>query len=82
MTVTQHDLLVDPFKTIFAINCRVEDATLHCGALYVDPGNPFRVIRLADSSATLDVCLPEDLVDQPTAVTGWAIQLPIKPRNE
>jgi hypothetical protein len=33
MTVTQHDLLVNPFKTIFAVNCRVEGTTLHCGAL-------------------------------------------------
>jgi hypothetical protein len=66
MTVTQHDLLVNPFKTIFAVNCRVEGTTLHCGALYVDPRNPFHIIRLADNSATLDVSLPEELIDQPT----------------
>lgn len=77
MPTPEHDLLIDPFKTIYAVNCRVEGATLHCGALLVEPQNPFKIIRLADTSATLDVTLPDELVDQPTLRKGWDVTLPI-----
>ena len=74
----EHDLLTDPFQSVYAVNCRVEGTTLHCGALYVEPRNPFQLIRLADNRASVDVQLPEDLIDQPTAQYGWDLQLPIK----
>ena len=77
MQTPEHAMLQDPFKTVYAINCHVEDTTLHCGALYVEPRNPFQVIRLSDNSASLDVVLPEELVDQPTLRKGWDVELTI-----
>lgn len=76
-TSPEHDLLTDPFNSVYAVNCRVEGTTLHCGALYVEPRNPFKLIRLADSRASVDVELPEDLIDQPTLRKGWEVKLKI-----
>lgn len=78
----EHDLLTDPFNSIYAVNCKVEGTTLHCGAIYVEPRNPFHLIRLSDKSASLDVTLPEELVNQPTLCKGWDIELPIKQAHE
>jgi hypothetical protein len=78
----EHDLLIDPLRTVFAVNCKVEGATLHCGALYVEPRVPFQVIRLSDNAASIDVSLPDELVNQPTVTTGWSVQLPIKVIHE
>jgi hypothetical protein len=80
--MSKHELLIDPFKTIYAVNCKVEGTTLHCGAIYVEPRNPFQVIRLSDNSASLDLTLPEELIDQPTLRKGWDITLPIKQTHE
>lgn len=80
--MSQHDLLIDPFRTVYAVNCKVEGTTLHCGALYVEPQNPFQLIRLADNAAKIDVSLPDELLNQPTPTTGWAVQLPIQAIHE
>lgn len=72
-----HDILIDPANTVFAVNCRVEDSTLHCGALYLEPLNPFKLIRLSHAGASLDVQLPEELLNQPTPTRVWSITLPI-----
>lgn len=77
-----HDLLVDPFRAIFAINCKINGPTLHCGAIYVDPRNPFSIIRLSDSTANIDVSLPDELVNQPVPKTGWNVELPITETHE
>lgn len=72
-----HDLLSDPFGSIYAVACTTpEDGTLHCGALYVEPGNPFTVIRLADNAAMLDVTLPPECVNNGSAITAWDVDLP------
>lgn len=78
----EHELLKDPFGAIYAVNCKVEGTTLHCGAIYVEPQNPFELIRLSDNSASLDVTLPAELVNQPTLKKGWDIQLPINAIHE
>lgn len=72
-----HDLLIDPINTVFAVNCRVEGSTLHCGALYLEPLVQHHRIRLAYDGATIEVELPPELVNQSTPYKGWAIQLRI-----
>lgn len=73
----EYDLLIDPANTVFAVNCRVEDSTLHCGALYLEPAIPFKLTRLAYNEAIVDVHLPEELLNQPTPTRAWNIALPI-----
>lgn len=74
-----HDLLVEPEQSIvYAVNCRVEGSTLHCGALYIEPLVQSQSIRLAYGSASMEVELPSELVDQPTAYCGWQIALPVR----
>ena len=75
-----HDLLIDPINTVFAINCRIEDSTLHCGALYLEPLIQSQSIRLAYGEASIQVELPFELVNQPDAFRAWQVELPI--RNE
>lgn len=70
-----YDLLIDPVCTVFAVNCRVEGSTLHCGALYLDPLVPYKSIRLAYAGATLDVQLPLDLLNQPAPYRAWNVEL-------
>lgn len=70
-----HDLLIDPVCTVFAVNCRVEGSTLHCGALYLEPLIPYKSIRLAYAGATLDVQLPLDLLNQPAPYRAWNVEL-------
>lgn len=78
----EHELLTDAFNSIYAVNCRVEGTTLHCGALYVEPRNPFQVIRLSDNHASLDVELPPELVDQPDGIRAWNLELNIKTHEQ
>lgn len=72
------DLLVDPAHTVYAVNCRVEGAALHCGALYVEPQIPFQLIRLTHKSASIDIELPEELRDLPTPARAWEVALRIQ----
>ena len=72
-----YDLLVDPFNTVFAIDCEIRNNTLHCGALYVSPQVPFDFIRLAGSGASIDVVLPAQLRDQAQTLTLVEAQLPL-----
>jgi hypothetical protein len=75
--MTQHDILIDPAHTVYAVNCKVEGSTLHCGALYVEPLNPFQIIRLSHNGANLDVQLPDEALNQPVPTRAWSIALPI-----
>lgn len=71
-----HDLLTDPFGSIYAVNCTIpEDGVLRCGALYIEPENPFPVIRLSHNSVTLDVSLPPECVNNSSAITAWDVTL-------
>jgi hypothetical protein len=72
-----HDLLLDPINTVFAINCKEEGATLHCGALYLEPLVQSSSITLAYKDAKLQVELPPELVNQTTPFRAWSVELPI-----
>lgn len=72
-----HDLLRDPAHTIYAVHCTPEPGFLHCGALHVEPNNPFTLIRLADSHAIFDVELPPELVGSKQAISAWNLSLPL-----
>lgn len=74
----QHDLLIDPLNTVFAVNCREEDSTLHCGALYLEPLVQSQFIRLAYGPASIEVQLPAELVGQNQPFKGWDIQLRLR----
>lgn len=76
----QHDLLLDPINTVFAVNCRIEGTTLLCGALYLEPLVQSHLIRLAYGDASLEVEIPTELVNQTTPYRAWQVALPI--RNE
>ena len=72
-----HDLLIDPINTVFAINCRIEDSKLHCGALYLEPLIQSQSIRLAYGAASMQVELPAELLHQPAPHVAWEVELPV-----
>lgn len=74
----QHDVLIDPINTVFAVNCRVEDSTLHCGALYLEPLVQSQHIRLAYGDARFEVELPTELINQPHPYRAWQVALPLR----
>jgi len=74
----QHDILIDPINTVFAVDCRIEGSTLHCGALYLEPLVQSQFIRLAYADATVEIELPPELVNQPTPFRAWQVALPIR----
>lgn len=73
----QYDLLTDALHTVFAVNCRVEGTTLHCGALYLEPLIPSQGIRLADETASLQVELPAEVLNQAVPHRAWSVTLPL-----
>lgn len=74
----QHDILIDPINTVFAVNCVVEGSTLHCGALYLEPLVQSQFIRLAYGDASVEIEIPTELVNQPTPYRAWQVTLPIR----
>lgn len=74
----QHDILIDPINTVFAVNCVVEGSTLHCGALYLEPLVQSQFIRLAYGDASLEVEIPPELVNQTTPYRAWQVALPLR----
>jgi len=74
----EHDLLIDGVCSVFAVNCRVEGSTLHCGALYLEPLIQSQSIRLAYGDATIEIELPPELLNQPSPQRAWEIELPIR----
>ena len=74
----QHDILIDPINTVFAVNCVVEGSTLHCGALYLEPLVQSQFIRLAYGDASLEVEIPPELVNQSTPYRAWQVALPLR----
>ena len=73
-----HDLLIDPINTVFAVNCQEEGATLHCGAIYLEPLVQSSTITLAYKTAKIEVELPLELINQTMPFRAWSIDLPIK----
>ena len=74
----EHDLLIDLNCSVFAVNCRVEGSTLHCGALYLEPLIQSQSIRLAYGDATIEIEIPPELLNQPSPQRAWEIELPIR----
>ncbi len=72
-----HDLLLDAINSVFAVNCRVEGTTLHCGALYLDPLIQSQHIRLAYEDANVQIELPLELLNQSAPFRAWSVELPI-----
>lgn len=74
-----YDLLVEPESTsVYAVNCRVEGSTLHCGALYLEPLVQSHLIRLAYGDASIEVVIPEELLNQASPFRAWQVALPIR----
>lgn len=71
----QHDILIDPINTVFAVNCSVEDSALHCGALYLEPLVQSHRIRLAYGDARYEIELPPELVNQSVPFKSWDVDL-------
>ena len=75
-----HDLLIDRFATVFAVNCEFdeEEEAITIGALYLEPDQRFSKITLTDRSATIEIELPPELLEVQAAQKAWNIQLPAK----
>lgn len=72
-----YDLLTDDANTVYAVNCRVENSTIVCGALYLEPLIRTQAIRLAYGTANVEIELPLELVNQTIPFCAWQIELPI-----
>lgn len=78
--MTNHDLLVDRFATVFAVNCEFdeEEEIMTIGALYLEADLRFSNITLTDRSATIEIELPPELLEVQASQKAWNIQLPAK----
>ncbi len=78
--MSNHDLLIDRFATIFAVNCEFdeEDETLTIGALYLEPEQQYSNIRITDRDVNIEIELPKELLEVQAAQKAWNIQLPAK----
>ena len=78
--MSNHDLLIDRFATIFAVNCEFdeEDETLTIGALYLEPEQQYSNIRITDRNANIEIELPKELLKVQAAQKAWNIQLHAK----
>jgi len=78
--MSNHDLLIDRFATVFAVNCdfNEDESTLTIGALYLEPSLSFSNIRISDRTANIEIEIPEDLLNVSQAQKAWNIQLPAK----
>lgn len=72
-----YDLLHDPIRTVFAVDCTRVGDLLTCGAIFLEPLIQSRVLVLECDTARLLVELPPNLLNQPKAFAGWAVELPI-----
>ena len=78
--MSSHDLLIDRFATVFAVNCEFdeEEEVLQIGALYLGPEQHFRKLRVTDRTLNIEIELPSELLDVQAAQKAWNIQLPAK----
>lgn len=78
--MTNHDVLIDRFATVFAVNCEFdeEEEAITIGALYLEPDQRFSNITLTDRSATIEIELPLELLEVQAPQKAWNIQLPAK----
>jgi hypothetical protein len=75
---TRFDLLLDPFRRVFAVACKLKGDRLEFGALYLEPEVPFEIIRLADKNLPImDVRLPDEVRNQTDPIKIWDSHLEI-----
>lgn len=77
-----YDLLTDAIGTTYAVNCRIEGTTLHCGAFYLEPQIPFESIRLSHSGGNLEVELPLAFRNQPQCIVAWDVPLQLRQHEQ
>ena len=73
----QFDLLLNPGRFAWAINCWVEEGTIRIGALYLEPDVPTPNIRLQSGGDIFEAILPDELLRQENAQRAWNITLPL-----
>ena len=73
----RYDLLTDEGNVVFGINAFVSEDSVKFGAFYLPPGVVSTVMRLAYKDVSLDVELPDELLNQTTAFVGWDVELPL-----
>ena len=78
--MSNHDLLIDRFATIFAVNCDYDEdeELLTIGALYLEPDQRFNNIKLSDTRVNIEIELPLELMEVQAPQKAWNIQLPAK----
>ena len=73
----QYDLLLNPGRFAWAVNCSVGEGSVHIGALYLEPNVPTEIIRLESGNEFIDVVLPEEFLRARTAQRAWNLSLPL-----
>ena len=73
----QYDLLLNPGRFAWAVNCTVEEDSVRIGALFLEPNVPDQFIRLESGSDVFDVVLPEEYVRQGQSLRAWNVALPL-----
>jgi len=66
------DLLLGVANTVYAINCHIENNRLHCGAVYFEPDQQHKTIRLANNDASIRVLLPDEVLQKPDSIRMWS----------
>ena len=77
-----HDLLLNPIRIAWAVNCEIEEDSIRIGALYLEPRIPSQIIRLTSGSDIFDVVLPEELLHSAQSLRAWNIELPLHTYDE
>lgn len=72
-----YDLLRNPVNFAWAVNCSVEEDSVHIGALYLEPQIPDPNIRLAYNDRYIDVTIPDEYVNKTESLRAWNVELPI-----
>lgn len=75
--MAQIDLLRNPINLVYAVNCQIEDTTLRCGALFLEPMIPTSNIRLQSEETQIEIELPEELLNRQESTRAWNIELDI-----
>lgn len=71
-----YDLLRNPINSCWAVNCLVEEDTVHIGAFYLEPNIPTPNIRLTHNKEHITVQLPDEYLRQGQSLRAWNIELP------
>lgn len=74
----QIDLLLNPGRFAWAVNCFVEEDSVRIGALYLEPNVPDQFIRLESGSDIFDVVLPAEFLNRSDPLRTWNCVLPLQ----